>query len=168
MPKKLTDDLNERIEAEIARYVEGVGIEALHAALAEIVSRRTLQRRLANLADQKRVFISGKGPSLRYRQSQIIYARTHEPALTAASPGNEIDTPVSPEVEEIRRFVRQPRQQRAPVSSSSLSWSNIPRTVQLISPNPCVRNCTTLAVRPRQRLKTLRRVFLPVTFSIVC
>lgn len=116
MPKKLTDDLNERIEAEIARYVEGVGIEALHAALAEIVSRRTLQCRLANLADQKRVFIFGKGPSLRYRQSQIIYARIHEPTLTAASPGTEIDTSVSPEGEEIRHYVRQSRQQQAPVS----------------------------------------------------
>lgn len=116
MPKKLTDDLNERIEAEIARYIEGVGIDALHVALAEIVSRRTLQRRLANLADQKRVFVSGKGPGLRYRQSQIIYARTHEPALITASPGTEVDIPVSPEGEEIRRYVRQPRQQRAPVS----------------------------------------------------
>lgn len=116
MPKKLTDDLNELIEAEIARHIEGVGIDALHAALAKIVSRRTLQRRLANLTDQKRVFVSGKGPSLRYRQSQIIYARIHEPALTAASPGTEVDTPVSPEGEEIRRYVRQPRQQRALVS----------------------------------------------------
>lgn len=116
MPKKLTDDLNERIEAEIARHIEAVSIDTLHAALAEIVSRRTLQRRLTNLADQKRVFVSGKGPGLRYRQSQIIYAQTHEPALVVASLGTEVDIPVSTEGEEIRRYVRQSRQQRAPVS----------------------------------------------------
>ncbi|MBE7525796.1 Fic family protein [candidate division WWE3 bacterium] len=116
MPKKLPDDLSERIEAEIVRYVEGVGIDELHAALAQIISRRTLQRRLANLIEQKRVFTFGKGPGLRYRQSQIIDARMHEPALAANSPSTEVDIPVSPEGEEIRRYVRQSRQQRAPVS----------------------------------------------------
>lgn len=116
MPKKLPDDLSERIEAEIVRYVEGVGIDELHAALAQIISRRTLQRRLANLIEQKRVFTFGKGPGLRYRRSQIIDTRTYELALPANSPSTEVDIPVSLEGEEIRRYVRQSRQQRAPVS----------------------------------------------------
>lgn len=116
MPKKLPDDLSERIEVEIVRYVEGVGIDKLHAALAQLISRRTLQRRLANLIEQKRVFTFGKGPGLRYRQSQIIDARMHESALAANSPSTEVDIPVSLEGEEIRRYVRQSRQQRAPVS----------------------------------------------------
>jgi len=134
MPKKLTDDLNEQIEAEIAQYVEGIGIDALHAVLAQIVSRRTLQRRLASLVDRKRVSVSGKGPSLRYRQSQIIDARTYESALVTASLGTKVDTSVSPEGKEIRRYVRQPRRQRAPVSyKQSFLEQYIPNSTTYLS-----------------------------------
>ena len=45
MPKKLPEDLTARIEAEIARHTDGVGINDLHTVLADIVSRRSLQRR---------------------------------------------------------------------------------------------------------------------------
>ncbi len=55
MPKKLPEDLNARIEAEIARHPDGVGIDDLHTVLADIVSRRTLQRRLSELAEQKKL-----------------------------------------------------------------------------------------------------------------
>lgn len=116
MPKKLSDDLNKQIETEIARHIEGIGIDELHAALAEAVSRRTLQRRLANLVDRRRVSTFGKGPGLRYRQSQMINVGIHEPALVADSLSTEVYIQVSPEGEEIRRYVRQPRQQRVPVS----------------------------------------------------
>lgn len=53
MPKKLPENLNFTIEAEISRYADGVGIDQLHAVLVDIVSRRTLQRRLSELAQQK-------------------------------------------------------------------------------------------------------------------
>jgi len=52
--KKLPEDLTARIEAEIARHPNGIGIDDLHAILTDIVSRRTLQRRLGELSDQKR------------------------------------------------------------------------------------------------------------------
>ena len=42
MPKKLPADLDERIEALIAQHPDGIGTDALHALLAEVVSRRTL------------------------------------------------------------------------------------------------------------------------------
>ena len=44
MPKKLPEDLAARIEVEIARHEDGIGIDDLHKVLADIVSRRTLQR----------------------------------------------------------------------------------------------------------------------------
>ena len=75
MPKKLPEDLNERIETEIARHPEGIGIDDLHRVLAEVVSRRTLQRRLAELAGQNQVTPIGKGPDLRYRQPRVIKGR---------------------------------------------------------------------------------------------
>jgi hypothetical protein len=72
MPKKLSEDLAARIEAEIARHEDGIGIDDLHKVLADIVSRRTLQRRVGELADQRRIAQIGKGQGLRYRQPRVI------------------------------------------------------------------------------------------------
>ncbi len=116
MPKKLPDDLNERLEARIARYPEGASIEELHTALADVVSRRTLQRRLAELAAAKRIAFLGKGPGRRYRQPRVIDADIRESASISDTLTAEVHLEVSPEAEEIRRYVRRVRQQRAPVS----------------------------------------------------
>lgn len=55
MPKKLPEGLNARIMAEIARHPEGIGIDPLHEALREFVSRRTLQRRLSEMTQEGRI-----------------------------------------------------------------------------------------------------------------
>ena len=116
MPKKLPEDLNERIETEIARHPDGVGIDDLHAVLADVVSRRSLQRRLQYLAEQKKVFPVGKGRSMRYRHPEVIAVQVREQVRATDDVGAETYDKVSPEGEEIRRHIRQPRQQRAPVS----------------------------------------------------
>jgi Fic family protein len=116
MPKKLPDDLNEQIEAYIARNPEGARIDALHTVLAAVVSRRTLQRRLADLAKTRRVAIVGKGPGLRYRQPGVLGVEVRESVSVTARQGVEGYFNVSPEGEAIRRLVRQPRQLREPVS----------------------------------------------------
>jgi Fic family protein len=116
MPKKLPDNLNELIEAQIVRYPEGASIDELHTALADVVSRRTLQRRLAKLVAAKRVSIQGKGPALRYRPPRVINVDIRESASISDTLTAEDHLQVSPEGEEVRRYVRQPRQQRAPVS----------------------------------------------------
>ena len=115
MPKKLPEDLTARIEAEIARHEDGIGIDDLHKVLADIVSRRTLQRRVGELADQRKIAQIGKGRGLRYRQPRIIEVTITEQAHATDKVTTEIRIPVSPEGEEIRRYVRQPRQQRDPV-----------------------------------------------------
>lgn len=115
MPKKLPDDLNARIRTEIARHPEGAGVDGLHAALATAASRRTLQRRLAELVEAQAIFSSGKGPGLRYRPAVAVVPGLHEPVSAAYAPGVGALSAVSPAAEEIRRHVRQPRQQRAPV-----------------------------------------------------
>ena len=115
MPKKLPEDLAARIEAEIARHEDGIGIDDLHKVLADIVSRRTLQRRVGELADQRKIAQIGKGRGLRYRQPRIIEVTITEQAHATDKVTTEIRIPVSPEGEEIRRYVRQPRQQRDPV-----------------------------------------------------
>lgn len=115
MPKKLPDNLNARIEAEIAGHPDGVGIDDLHVVFATIVSRRTLQRRLGELAKQRKIATIGKGRGLRYRQARIIEANIAEPIHLADEVGAEVYIPVSPAGQEVLNYVRQPIQGRKPV-----------------------------------------------------
>lgn len=116
MPKQLPQDLNDRIEAEIARHRDGLGIDDLHAALGDIVSRRTLQRRLGDLTEQKTVVIKGKGPALRYHHSPRVFAVDITEQLHAKDEVNpEAYVPVSPSGQEVLDYVRRPIQQRKPV-----------------------------------------------------
>lgn len=116
MPKQLPKDLNDRIEAEIARHGDGLGIDDLHAALGDVVSRRTLQRRLGDLVEQKHAVIEGKGPALRYlRPPRIIAVGITEQAHATNEVSAEVYVPVSPSGQEVLDYVRQPIQQRKPV-----------------------------------------------------
>lgn len=103
------------MESEIARHAEGIGIEDLHASLGEIVSRRTLNRRLDRLVKAEKIIPIGKGPSLRYRQPRTFVAEIaeHIHAMDAATA--EVYVPVSREGQEVLDRVRQPIQLRTPV-----------------------------------------------------
>ena len=115
MPKKLPEDLNARIEAEIARHPDGVGIDDLHTVLADIVSRRTLQRRLSELAEQKKLSSIGKGRGLRYRQPRVIEVNITEQLHVTDEVSAEVYVPVSPAGQKVLDYVRQPIQGRKPV-----------------------------------------------------
>ena len=106
MPKKLPENLNAQIAAQIARHPQGVGIDDLHAALADIVSRRTLQRRLSELVEDKKIAISGKGRGLRYRQPRIIEVDIREHVRVSDAPGVEVYVPLSPAGREVLDYVR--------------------------------------------------------------
>ncbi|MDD5333881.1 MAG: Fic family protein [Rhodoferax sp.] len=115
MPKKLPDDLSVRIEAEIARHPDGAGTDELHVALADIVSRRTLQRRVASLVEQRRICAEGDGRAIKYRLAPIIGTANIvlEPLTMQASA--EVYVPTSPQGDDIKTYVRQPIQGRKPV-----------------------------------------------------
>ncbi|WP_298157723.1 Fic family protein [Ferrovum sp.] len=115
MPKKLLENLTERIESEIARHPDGVGIDDLHAALVGIVSRRTLQRRLSELVSQKNIAPIGKGPRLRYRAPVIIELQSHMHGSGKVEGGLDGYLPVSQAGQEVLDYVRQPIQGRKPV-----------------------------------------------------
>ena len=120
MPKKLPENLNAQIEAEIARHPEGVGIDDLHAVLADIVSRRTLQRRLGELIDQKHISATGQGKARLYlaRGSNDRYLDQNKTvALDTAiyAPEVEIYVPITPAGQDVIDYVRQPIQHRKPV-----------------------------------------------------
>jgi len=117
MPKKLPEDLAARIEAEIARHPDGIGIDDLHTALANIVSRRSLQRRLASLVGQQQITAAGHGRALKYhggtRDASI--APQGIPTALLGQAAVEAYVSVSAEGEDIRAYVRQPIQGRKPV-----------------------------------------------------
>ena len=116
MPKVTPQQELDRLVALICEHHEGIGIDAISEVLKEAVPRRTLQRRLALLVEQGRLQMHGEARSVRYlRATGIIEAANHESANAADSAATEIYVPTSPEGEEIKAYVRQPRQMRQPV-----------------------------------------------------
>ena len=117
MPKKLPADLKITIAREIARHRAGIGIDDLHAALANAVSRRTLQRRLGELVAQKHISAIGQGKARLYRAlgTVDIHATSAEVGAPDEEARLEIYVPLSPEGREILDYVRQPIQSRRPV-----------------------------------------------------
>lgn len=107
MPKRLPEDLNARIAAEIARHREGIGIVDLSKALVKIVSRRTLQRRLNNLIKQRRISARGEG------RARVYCVLGEELEI-------EVYVPVSPESQDVIHYIRQPIQQRQPIGYDRL------------------------------------------------
>ena len=113
MPIVVPDQEFQQIIDLIALYPNGVGVDELAQKLGARVPRRTLQRRLAALVKQERILPDRAGRALRYRVGV--------PAgdVTGALKGEvaaEVYVPTTPEGEEIKAYVRQPRQQRKPVS----------------------------------------------------
>src|SRR3989338_3977355 len=116
MPKVVAPQELDQIAELIVQYPDGIGMESLAQALGTGVSRRTLQRRLATLIKQKRILSEGEGRAIKYRLAPIngTMAATEEADVMLAT--GEVYIPTSPEGEEIKAYVRQPRQQRKPVS----------------------------------------------------
>jgi hypothetical protein len=116
MPKITPQQELERLVALISAHPEGMGIEAIPAALEGAVPRRTLQRRLALLVEKGLLLMQGEARAVRYlRAARIIEASLHESVSATNSVPAEIDLPKSAEAAAIQAFVRQPRQLRPPV-----------------------------------------------------
>ena len=116
MPKVVSSQELDPIVDLIAQHSDGIGVDALARLLGTNVKRRTLQRRLAALVELKRILPEGGGRALKYRIAPIAGTinAVLEP-ITVQMTG-EVYVPTSPEGEEIKAYVRQPRQQRKPVS----------------------------------------------------
>ncbi|MEX8497263.1 Fic family protein [Leptothrix ochracea] len=103
MPRISLQQELDRLSALIAEHPDGVGSEALFKLLDGAVQRRTLQRRLALLVEQGRIGVQGGARSARYV------------CASQGPPTAEVDPPISPEGQDIRAYVRQPRHLRQPV-----------------------------------------------------
>lgn len=115
MPKRIPEPEFEAILSAVAGFPDGATLEAIHKALALALPRRTLQRRLATLAEQGRITVTGQGRATRYRRAPVMAGgQAVLPALQAGGFA-ESYVPTTPEGEEVRRLVRQPLQARQPV-----------------------------------------------------
>jgi Fic/DOC family len=115
MPK--TNDPSEltRLLERISRFSDGVGIDELLRVLRHKLSRRTLQRRLAQLVADKRLEMHGAGRQVTYRlpgRSASLNATLGE--LTTAATA-ELYVPLRPESKALKLQVRRPLALRKPV-----------------------------------------------------
>ena len=118
MPKLIPQDELDAVYQAVARFPEGAAIEEVSSALAIKVPRRTLQRRLALLVEQKRLNIEGHGRGRRYKMPPIgieVHVPTGRLTSIGHAPRVEIYIPISPEAEAIKQAVREPIQNRRPV-----------------------------------------------------
>jgi len=108
------------IEQIISEHPEGLGISALEKALANHlpnINRRTLQRRLKRLQDDRRIITEGESIALVYKcaPGEVVIGGSLPFINLTGGFKAEIYFPVSKEGGIIRDLVRQPLVQRKPV-----------------------------------------------------
>ena len=64
MPKHISQEDLESIVEVMADFPDGIGIEKIYLMLEGKIARRTLQRRLALLVEQKRLIKEGKARAI--------------------------------------------------------------------------------------------------------
>jgi len=106
------------IEQIISEHPEGIGISALEKALSghlPYINRRTLQRRLKKLRDERRIITEGESIALVYKPAPDLadIKSTLPPLGSNLEPSDAI--PVSKEGAIIRDLIRQPLPQRKPI-----------------------------------------------------
>ena len=115
MPKQIPQAELDAIQAAVAHFPEGAALEEVSSMLADKMPRRTLQRRLALLVEQKQLTLQGRGRGSRYQRS-VVTGEGYVVADNAGMEGTgEIYVPVSPEGQLIKKAVREPIQNRRPV-----------------------------------------------------
>jgi predicted membrane metal-binding protein len=117
MPSIISPTELDQLVALIAAQPDGLGIDAIAKLQGNRLTRRTLQRRLALLVKLGRIQMLGEARAVRYMcaaQANRGSAAIQTPLPTLQATG-EVYVPTSPEGEEIKALVRQPRAMRAPV-----------------------------------------------------
>jgi len=116
MPKRLPDDLLERVQSELRDYPDGLALHELEARLAGIASRRSLQRRLKAWQRKGVVRTEGVRRGRRYLlPSPAPIKPSAETAIVPAPTAAEYNVPISTVGQEIRALVRRPIADRPPI-----------------------------------------------------
>ncbi len=114
MPKQLPKDLLQRVIVALVRAVDGLSIEELTQSLAPAISRRSLQRRLAEWVAAGVLRAEGARKGRRYvlSKSNNVSAPLEEVKPTTSG---ETYVPTSHDGREIREWVDRPIVDRPPV-----------------------------------------------------
>jgi hypothetical protein len=67
MPKRIPQNELDVVQHAVGGFLERAGIEEISRALSIRLPRRTLQRRMALLVEQKQIIIEGRAWASRYR-----------------------------------------------------------------------------------------------------
>ena len=127
MPKITPTHEFDKLLALIADHPDGLSVDALLRVMSGSVQRRTLQRRLALLVKQQRSQMQSEGRSARYRLPEPSHGVAElQPPSPTTQAAAEAYVPTSPEGEEIKVYVRQPRHLRPPVGYTTLPLSRGP------------------------------------------
>jgi hypothetical protein len=102
--KRPQDNIDEQVLNQVASSPKGISIGALSQSLGSQISRRSLQRRLAELIAAGRLVYEKHGRSTRYWLPSSSSAKSEEASI-----------PLSPSGTEVRRSVRRPLPERIPV-----------------------------------------------------
>jgi Fic/DOC family len=113
MPKQIQAGELDPVLSLVAGFPAGVAFEEIAKSLEPRLPRRTLQRRLALLVQQKHLLLEGRGRGSRYRVPAIVDKPL--PDGPQQPPSKTRDLPVSSEGQEIRKAVRAPINERLPV-----------------------------------------------------
>nr|WP_320009662.1 hypothetical protein [uncultured Desulfobulbus sp.] len=117
MPKQISQNDLERIVQTVGQFPDGVGIEKILSELNDQVPRRTLQRHLALLVQQKRLIKEGLARSSRYLCVPAHFPdaleEIAEPNTSALALEDYI--PLSQAGEECKKAIKKPIQHRQPV-----------------------------------------------------
>ena len=118
MPRPSSDELLAAVVAALRAASDGAAIDDLSHQFSQAVTRRTLQRRLAEWASSGAIRAQGVGKARRYfaadEHDLNIGPRRASLGIAEAPPTLEY-VPLSEEGEVIREFVRQPVMRRLPV-----------------------------------------------------
>ncbi len=116
MPKRVPEEELDAILAVVAAHPGGVPVGTIRAGLPYDVPPRTLQRRLAQLVEQKRLIAEGRAKGRRYRVPVTITgtAKLVAPSATLEARG-EAYVPLSPEAQAIKQAIRAPIHERQPI-----------------------------------------------------
>lgn len=115
MPKKIPQNELDTILEAVSRFPGGVSIRDLFETLDKKMTRRTLQRRLANLIDQEQLAATGQGRARRYQVRENTI--TADIVLPFVEIKGQIETyvPISSTGKTVKKAVRLPIQDRRPV-----------------------------------------------------
>ncbi len=116
MPKRIPEQELDAILTVVAAHPEGVQVSAIREGLPYELPPRMLQRRLALLAEQKRLIAEGQRKGRRYRVPVTITGKGNLVAGSAiVEARGEVYVPISPEAEAVKQAIRAPIQKRQPV-----------------------------------------------------